>query len=32
MNAMRPILLAALFALPLPLAAQTLTAESFERS
>ena len=26
---MRPILLAALFALPLPLAAQTLTAESF---
>ena len=29
MNAMRPILLAALFALPLPLAAQTLTAESF---
>ena len=29
MNAMRPILLAALFALPLPLAAQTPTAESF---
>jgi hypothetical protein len=29
MNAMRPILLAALFGLPLPLAAQTLTAESF---
>ena len=29
MNAMRPILLTALFALPLPLAAQTLTAESF---
>ena len=29
MNAMRPILLAALFALPLPLAAQTSTAESF---
>ena len=29
MNAMKPILLAALFGLPLPLAAQTLTAESF---
>ena len=29
MNAMRPILLAALLGLPLPLAAQTLTAESF---